>query len=148
MLLGLNACSERQQALTAAQVRQIETQIQQSFDALVAASEALDTDRYFALIDADKFVGLNADGSNWNSFADLKALIEPGFNAVAKIESLTFSNVRISVIDANTAILVNQYQQTVLLKDGTTHSGAGGGTQVWSKASGEWLLVSISASGQ
>lgn len=127
-------------------ISKITQEVKQSFDGLVEASNALDTTRYFEFIDAEKFVGLNADGTNWNSIVDLKELIESGFNSIEKVESLIFTNVRISVIDLNTAILVNEYEQRVLLKGGAYYDGAGGGTQVWSKTTGKWLLVSISAS--
>lgn len=124
----------------------IRQEIQQSFDGLVEASKALDATLYFKFIDAEKFVGLNADGTNWNSIVGLKELIEPGFNSIEKVQSLIFTNVHISVIDLNTAILVNEYEQKIILKNGAQFNDAGGGTQVWSKASGKWLLVSISAS--
>ncbi len=61
-------------------------------------------------------------------------------------QSLKFPNVNVSVIDDNTAILVNEFTQTVLLRNGTTYTASGGGTQVWSKRSGQWKLVSVSAS--
>lgn len=145
LILSLSSCSKNME-LTDNQKHKIEQEIQHSFAGLVEAANALDSKRYFDLIDNDKFVGLNSDGSNWNSVADLKGLIEPGFNAIEKVESLEFTNVRISVIDLNTAILVNEFEQTIVLKGGGRHSLAGGGTQVWSRASGKWLLVSISAS--
>ncbi len=125
---------------------EIEREIRQSFNGLVEAARALDVRRYFEFIDAEKFVGLNADGSNWNSIDELRELIEAGFNSIERVESLEFINIRISVIDVNTAVLVNEYQQRVLLKSGTHYDDAGGGAQVWSKASGKWLIVSIAAS--
>lgn len=125
---------------------EIEQEIRQSFASLVEASKALDTARYFEHFDAEKFVGLNTDGSNWNSFSDLRELIKPSFDSVGNIESLVFTNVRISVIDQNTAVLINEFEQEVRMKDGAHFNDAGGGTQVWSKATGKWLLVSISAS--
>ncbi|WP_269082180.1 nuclear transport factor 2 family protein [Thalassomonas actiniarum] len=121
-------------------------EVQESFDLLVNAANALDAEKYFSFIDSDKFVGLGADGSNWNSVEELRAMIVPGFNMVKEIKLLEFTNVKISVIDKNTAVLVNEYQQSMILANGELAEGAGGGTQVWSKASGNWLLVSISAS--
>lgn len=103
----------------------IEQEIQQAFDGLVDASKSLDTKRYFEFIDAEKFVGLNADGTNLNSIVGLNELIEPGFNSIEKVESLIFTNVLISAIDLNTAILVNEYEQKVLLKGGAYYDGAG-----------------------
>lgn len=146
MVLCLTSCSSKNMKISEYSKSKIEQEIQQSFDGLVEASTALDTARYFEFIDSEKFIGLNADGTNWNSINGLKELIEPGFNAIEKVESLIFTNVRISVIDSNTAILVNEYEQEIQLKDGTHFKSAGGGTQVWSKESGKWLLVSISSS--
>ena len=146
LAICLISCSSKNMELSEKSRSEIEQEIQQSFDGLVEASKALDVTRYFEFIDAEKFVGLKADGTNWNSIVGLRELIEPGFNSVEKIESLIFTNVRISVIDLNTAILVNEYEQKIILKGGAHYNDAGGGTQVWSKASGKWLLVSISAS--
>ncbi len=126
--------------------KRIKAEIQHSFEQLVDASKALDTKKYFSFIDEKKFSGLNAQGKNWNSIDGLRAMIEPGFAAVDKIKSLVFTNVHITVIDANTAILVNEFQQQVLLKNGARFEGVGGGAQVWSKSTGQWKLVSISAS--
>jgi len=125
---------------------QIEQEIHQSFNGLAEASRLLDAERYFGYLDFDKFVGLNADGTNWNSINDLKALIGPSFDSIEKIESLNFTNVKVSVIDPNTAILVNEFEQSILLKSGEVVNSAGGGVQVWSKVSGNWKLVSVSAS--
>lgn len=113
---------------------------------MVDAALALDAQQYFTFFAQDQFVGLNADGTIWSSIDDLKKLIEPGFNAVAKVESLIFPVVQVSVIDANTAVLVNQYEQVLVLKSGQKILVAGGGAQVWSRLSGQWKLVSISAS--
>lgn len=124
---------------------QIEKEVLLAFDALVDASTTLDTEAYFSLIDETKFVGLNSNGTNWNDISGLKRLIESGFAAIKKVKNLEFTNVRLSVIDDYTVVLVNEYNQTIELRDGSEHSVSGGGTQVWSKRSGSWLLVSISA---
>ena len=133
-------------SLSEPEIQEIEEQVREQFQELVDASCSLDTKRYFDLIDADAFVGLAVDGTNWNSIDDLRVLIEGGFSAVSKILSLEFSNVNISVIDSNTAVLVNEYEQSLELEDGTRAFDSGGGTQVWSRSGGEWRLVSISAS--
>ena len=132
--------------LTDSTINKIELEIRESFNGLVEAANSLDTRRYFEFFDKEKFAGLSAHGTNWNSIEDFKALINPSFAMVEKIESLEFTNVHISVIDANTAVLVNEYEQSAQLKSGEIVKGAGGGVQVWSKASGNWKLVSVSAS--
>lgn len=127
-------------------VKRVEQEVLASFQSLVEASRALDAERYFAHFDKDKFVGLNSDGSNWNSIDELVPLIKGGFSALKEVKKLSFNNVKVSVIDQNTAILVNEFVQTSELMDGRLVTGAGGGAQVWSKRSGAWKLVSFSAS--
>jgi len=125
---------------------QIDEEVRLAFEELVEASKALDADRYFKLFDNDKFVGLSAHGQNWRSIHDLKRVIKTGFDAVDKVQSLVFTNVQVSIIDISTAILINEYKQEVLLKSGKAAQATGGGVQVWSKATGDWKIVSVSAS--
>lgn len=124
----------------------IEAEVTGAFRGLVDASEALDSSRYFAYIDKEKFTGLSADGKAWHSFADLENVITTGFRMIERIVSLEFSNVKVTVINPSTAILVNEYKQSILLKNTEVVQQSGGGTQVWSKSGDAWKLVSISAS--
>lgn len=139
----ISGCSPKEQGFDKAKV---ELEVRQAFEGLVEGSRSLDLQAYLRFFDRERFVGLNSAGSNWNSFEAFANIVEPGFGALEKIESLTFPNVKVSVIDANTAVLVNEYEETLVLKSGQRLSLAGGGTQVWSKASGEWKLVSVSDS--
>ena len=125
---------------------QVRQEVLASFESLVASSKALDTQTYFKHFDNEKFSGLDASGQNWNSIDDLRALIEPGFNAVTKVDSLQFNNVKVTVVDSRNAVLVNEFEQLLTLKSGDQISLAGGGVQVWHKADGNWLLVSVAAS--
>lgn len=124
----------------------IELEILDAFGGLVQASKSLDSNRYFEYFDKEHFTGLNADGTVWHSIDSLETLISAGFPMVEKVLSLEFKNVKVTVINQTTAILVNEYTQSMLLKSGDTISQSGGGTQVWSKADGVWKLVSVSAS--
>lgn len=125
---------------------QIEAEVIDAFRELVDASEALDPSRYFEYIDQDKFTGLSADGKAWHTFKDLENVISTGFQTVERIISLEFANVKVTVINPSTAILVNEYKQTLLLKNAETAQQSGGGMQVWSKSENAWKLVGISAS--
>jgi hypothetical protein len=87
----------------------VEKEILASFQSLVNASKRLDAKRYFEHFDADKFVGLNSDGTNWNSINDLMPVINIGFSSIHEVVSLKFPNVKVSVIDRYTAILVNEF---------------------------------------
>ncbi|WP_185969166.1 YybH family protein [Aliiglaciecola sp. M165] len=124
----------------------LEKEVLESFRSLTDASQALDARSYFQHFDQDKFVGLNSDGTNWNSIDDLAPLINIAFDSIQEVISLEFLNVKVSIIDSYTAILVNEFSQSMLLKNGETINVSGGGTQVWSKRSGKWKLVSVSAS--
>ncbi|MEN1727479.1 MAG: nuclear transport factor 2 family protein [Pseudomonadota bacterium] len=127
-------------------IDEVETEVQVAFESLVAASRALDMDRYLEHFDREHFVGLNSDGRTWQSLAELEPLVRGGFATTEAVLELHFPTVKISVIDAVTAVLVNEFEQTLLMNDGTTVQIAGGGAQVWSKRSGAWKLVSVSAS--
>jgi len=142
----LSGCESTRSELSTAQKSAIKSEVKAAFEGLVKAANALDTEQYFFFFDEKKFVGLNGDGTIWQSLDDLKSVIEPGFGALQKVQSLDFTKVKLSVIDANNVILVNEYEQQIELKSGQTLMLAGGGTQVWSKSAGAWKLVSVSAS--
>jgi hypothetical protein len=124
----------------------VETEVLDAFKGLVQASESLDSNRYFAYFDKEKFSGLNADGTVWHSIKSLETIISAGFPMIEKTISLEFKNVKVTVINPTTAILVNEYTQSMLLKSGDIVKQSGGGTQVWFKSKSEWKLVSVSAS--
>lgn len=126
--------------------RQVESDVLAAFQGLVKASESLDSKKYFAYFDREKFTGLNADGKVWHSIEGLESLIDSAFPMIEKSISLEFKNVKVTVLDQHTAILVNEFKQTLLLKNGSLVNQAGGGTQVWVKSQDSWKLVSVSAS--
>lgn len=126
--------------------RQVEVEVLDAFKGLIDASTSLDSNRYFEYFDKVNFTGLNVDGKVWHSIKNLEDLIVPGFSAVEKSISLEFYNVKVTVINPTTAILVNEYKQSILLKNGNVVEHSGGGTQVWSRSESAWKLVSVSAS--
>lgn len=144
--ITLLSCMQKDIKLATLKEQSIKQEVLQSFQRLVNASKDLDTEKYYKIIDHAKFLGLNVNGTNWSSFQELKSAITPGFDSIKTINSLEFPNVKVSVIDHQTAVLVNEYIQSFTLKSGQTLISKGGGTQIWSKSSGKWLLVSISAS--
>jgi hypothetical protein len=70
----------------------IEKEVLNSFQSLVEASMKLDTKSYFQHFDTSKFIGLNSDGTNWNSFDELTPVIYAGFDSIQKVKSLEFPN--------------------------------------------------------
>jgi hypothetical protein len=126
--------------------QQIENEVNEAFRGLVEASTALNSGRYFDYFDKEKFSGLGADGRVWHSIAPLEEIIAAGFTMVERLISLEFSNVKVTVINQATAILVNEFSQTILLKDKSIVKQSGGGAQVWAKSDDRWKLVSICAS--
>lgn len=124
----------------------ITLEVTDAFNGLIDASLALDARRYLEYVDREKFTGLSANGKAWHSVKELEGVISAGFVMVEKITSLEFFNVKVTVINPSTAILVNEYKQTLLLKNRDLVNQSGGGVQVWSRSEDGWKLVSISAS--
>lgn len=143
-LISAGAC--RSANVLPESTRQMEAEVMDAFKGLVEASRSLDASRYLAYVDKEKFTGLGADGKVWHSIKNLEDIVVPGFPMIDRIVSLEFFNVKVTVINPSTAILVNEFKQTLLLKNRSIVKQAGGGTQVWSKSENGWKLVSISAS--
>lgn len=116
------------------------------FRSLADAAESLDTDAYFNHFDERVFTALNEDGTVTHSFDAFREDYLAGTEAIIAYQRLEFKNVKVSVIDVHHAILVNEYEATVHLKDGSTAGFSGAGSQVWHKSNGEWLLVSVASS--
>lgn len=144
--LTLAACNSKVDEMTNDQEAAVAAEVTTAFQGLAEASQKLDHERYFSYFDAEKYTALNENGEVLHSFKTFKDIYEPQLAYLASYESLEFSNVKIDVIDASTAILVNEYEATVTLTSGETISAAGAGTQVWSKRTGTWKLVNVSSS--
>lgn len=145
-ILWLSACSAKPNAMTAQRENEIRAEVDTAFQGLANASKSLDHDKYFSYFDTGKYTALNENGAVLHSFTAFKDMYEPQLKYLESYQSLEFSNVKIDVIDASTAILVNEYTATVTLTSGETVNAAGAGTQVWSKHTGSWKLVNVSSS--
>ncbi|MFT5303511.1 MAG: ketosteroid isomerase-like protein [Mariniblastus sp.] len=126
---------------------EITNEVRTAFESLADAAQALDVERYLAFFDEQRYSGLNEDGSVSHSLAEFAPIIEQQFPELEKYLALEFSRVKITVINSTTAILVNEYSASVLLKSGDEASAEGGGSQVWSKDNGSWQLVCVSSAG-
>lgn len=125
---------------------QISHDVNTSFNGLVDAVIKLDHEKYFSYFDEQKYTALNEDGSVTHSFKDFHDAYLPQVAYIDHYLDLKFNNVKIDVIDENTAVLVNEYVAEVKLTTGDVITAAGAGTQVWSKRTGEWKLVNVSSS--
>jgi ketosteroid isomerase-like protein len=134
------------QTLAATDEANVEQEVLASFQSLVDASRRLDVQAYFAHFDQEKFVGLNNNGSTWATLEAFYPVIENGFAAIDEVTELRFTKLKVLVIDRHTAVLVNEFEQTMRMQNGNAASVAGGGSQVWSKSTGAWKLVSIATS--
>lgn len=132
--------------LTQKEEEQIKNQIENCFEQLIQASKSLDFDQYLQFIDKEKFSGLNSDGTVFHSREELEEIFKPGFLMMERIDSLEFKKIKITVLNKTTAILVNEFSDCTLLRNGEQFSSEGGGCQVWSLISDSWKLVSISSS--
>lgn len=125
----------------------IRTEVLASFDGLVDAVLASDTERYLRYFDSERFVGLHANGTVVHSMEAFARTYRQQAAAVKAYRSLVFDQVKVSVIDERTAILVNEFDAEVELTSGEVVGASGGGTQVWVSTGTSWKLVSVSSSG-
>lgn len=126
--------------------RSVEAEVRQRFEALAVAARLLDVPAYLAFFDASAFSALNGDGTVMHALPPFAEMYRASIESVEGYVSLEFDRVHVSPISDDVAILVNEYTAVVRLKTGDVVEGTGAGSQVWSKASGEWLLVSVSSS--
>jgi len=145
-MLCLSACSANSDQLTAQRENEIRSEVSAAFQGLANASKTLDHEKYFSYFDAEKYTALNENGVVLHSFDAFKEMYLPQLKYLESYQSLEFSNVKIDVIDASTAVLVNEYKATVTLTSGEVVNASGAGTQVWSKRIGVWKLVNVSSS--
>ncbi len=142
--LILSACASKQELVNDAQL--IESEITKRFNSLVEAAKTLDTDDYFNHFDKHRFTALNENGTVTHSFIGFQNNYLTGVESVENYQSLEFRNVKVSVINPRTAILVNEYKATIMLNTGSVVNFSGAGTQVWHKSDEIWKLVSVSSS--
>ena len=124
----------------------IASEVEARFDSLVTAVERGDTLAYFAHFDDRAFTSLNASGTVTTDFDLFRVDYLEGAGAIAGYQSLDFPVKDIRVLDADTAVLVNEYQGRVRLTDGSVVDIAGAGQQVWQKMGDTWMLVSVGSS--
>lgn len=144
LAMAISACSTSQ-SITGNN-RTIEEEVSSRFRSLIDAAESLDNDAYFSHFDERLFTSLNENGTVTNSFEAFRHDYLAGVETISAYQHLEFKNVTVSVIDPHNAVLVNEYEATVQLKDGSVAGFSGAGSQVWHMSSGEWLLVSVSSS--
>jgi hypothetical protein len=126
-ILFVTSCSAFAEEVAQHSVEKLEEEVEREFHGFI-----------------DTFRRLDPDGTSRKSFDQLEAIIISGLAPIEEIESLEFPSIHITVIDDNTIILIHEYEQ-MLLEDGFRVSDVGGCAQVWSKSSGMWKLVSVSA---
>lgn len=133
-------------SLDAAEEKAIQQEVSLAFEGLADAVRAVDLDRYASFFDKEKYTGLNDDGTVLHSYQAFETTTLPALSYIEKYNKLEFNNVKIDVINAGTAILVNEYVAEVVLTSGQVIEAAGAGTQVWSKHTGQWKLVHVASS--
>lgn len=144
LLLALAACNST--GLSTHQKTEIEQQILNRFDSLAESAKRLDHAAYFAHFDTQHFTALNDNGTVTHKFAQFQQHFSTGIAVVDSYTNLSFDKVKVTVIDDDNAILVNEYAADLNLKNGAKVSVSGAGSQVWHKTQNQWLLVSVSSS--
>ncbi len=144
-LFILPACTQPAQPLTSQQEAEITEQVMDAFESLVSASKTLETEPYLEHFSKDRFTA-SLDGSVLLSYSELEQLYAEQVPAVKAYLSLEFETVKVSVLNRYTAVLVNEYAETILLASGDTVSFAGSGAQVWGLEGSKWRLFNVSGS--
>ncbi len=121
-------------------------EVEERFEQLAHTAIGLDVAAYMLFFDADLFVGLNADGTVIRSAQEFAVIYRRGVAQIERYAALDFVKLKLVEISPDLVLLANEYVAKVRLRSGETVAAKGGGTQVWSKATGEWLLVSVSSS--
>ena len=125
---------------------EIKNSVNLAFKGLAEAAKSSDVARYFEFFDKEKFTALNEDGTVTHSFGEFEKSYREQISSVENYQSLEFRNVKITVVNTDTAILVNEFRAEVVLKSGDVVTAEGAGTQVWAESDGNWKLVSVSSS--
>ncbi|UTW54566.1 nuclear transport factor 2 family protein [Kordiimonas sp. SCSIO 12610] len=124
----------------------IKATINKSFTDLAGAVKSLDSDKYFSFFDKDRYTALNSDGTVTHSFDVFQNSFNQQFQYIKAYNELNFQNVKITVLDCKTAVLVNEYSAKITLQSNQSITAEGAGTQIWSKAKGDWKLVHVASS--
>ncbi|WP_395374475.1 nuclear transport factor 2 family protein [Marinicella sp. W31] len=117
-----------------------------AFNGLIEASLSLKLEPYLEFFNKETFSSLNQDGTVYHNLNNFSESYATAISSIARYESLEFDNVKISVIDHNAAILVNQFEAVVILNNGDKVTARGAGTQVWKKNNTQWKLMHVSSS--
>ena len=139
MLLG---CQSRHEPMNSSESQRIVTDVRAAFDGLVTASKALDTEGYFGYFSRDGFSAM-LQGSATLSYDEFEQFYRLQVPQIKEIISLEFPVVEIQPIDLNTALLINEYTETIRLSSGEIIDSEGGGSQLWVKRDDKWLLKHI-----
>jgi len=123
----------------------IREEVRTEFQGLIEAAKSLDPERYLAYFDKDNFTGLNANGTVTHSLEEFANQYRRSLPLFDRYEYLEFFKVKITVLNRSTAILVNEFQADIQLREGSLISLSGGGSQVWHRKNGAWKLVSVSS---
>ena len=146
LLFIMVGCVHKKSEASNEPYEEVVLEVNAAFNGLIEAVKSLDTGRYFQFFDEGRFTSMNADGTVFHNLTDFKDPYREQIAMIQKYESLQFQNVKVTVVNNTTAVLVNEYQASVVLKSGEKVLAAGAGTQVWSKATGVWKLINISSS--
>ena len=143
VLLLVIGCVDSSEDPSERERQTIITEVERSFDSLAAAAKSLDPDQFLHHFDEPSFSGV-IDGRVLSSFDEFESLYREGLPLIREYLSLEFSNVSVRVLNRSTAVLVNEYVETIVLVAGDTLTVSGVGGQVWVRRGNTWRLSNVS----
>ncbi|GAB5520364.1 MAG: hypothetical protein RhofKO_26150 [Rhodothermales bacterium] len=144
-LVGITACTSPTTELSPTDVQTIEAEVEAAFQRLVADARSLEPEPYLAHLAQEGFTA-QLDGTVLSSYEAFSEMYRTQIPSIEAFLSLEFDNVAVSVLNRTTAVLVNEFTETIVLASGDTLALAGGGSQVWTRANADWKLIHISGS--
>ena len=146
ILILLFSCDRESLKVSETQELTIKKEVNTAFLQLIESAKSLNVENYLNHFDSNNFTGINGDGTIIRSLADFRKMYTEGMTHLKSYKSLEFPEVHITIINNFTAILVNEFDMVGISYTGDEFSASGAGTQIWSKKSGIWKLISVSGS--
>jgi len=135
-LLFLTACNPNHGS------PRVEDEVRQAFDNLTQASRTLNHDRFLAHFEPEGF-SIVINGETRFDFDEFSEFYLTQSTQIERIDTLNFDLVHITVLNPNSAILLNHYTQTLQLKSGEMIEASGSGTQIWVRRGDNWKIIHV-----
>ena len=139
ILLGM-IVQVKAQSLSPKQIKSIESQIDSSFNMMLALAEKFDYDQMNQGVDDHHKAGFLVNEKYYADYATLIAAVKTGAQGISE-QKIVISEKKITVLSNRIALLTTHGISTVNLTDGREFSGDFYWSFVYEKIDGEWKVI-------